>query len=161
MCTFHTPPAIPVPPRDSTHLQRAARCVTRARVLAERVPRPITTLLCKQSRCLLCTDCPDHLSQGAASLAPCQGHFRPFHSVFVCVLLESIIRKSRPPVATKHILRRHQLQITYHLIFSSRQIISLLEFCPTPLFRISTNQVYERALPLIHFKDVSCFIQFI
>jgi hypothetical protein len=47
--------------------------------------------------------------------------------VRVDVLLESIGRKTRPLLAIKHIFRRHKLQKTHHLIFSSRQTTSLLD----------------------------------
>jgi hypothetical protein len=45
----------------------------------------------------------------------------------LCVLLESIIRKNRPNLTNKHFVHRHKILNTHHLIFSRRQIASLLE----------------------------------
>jgi hypothetical protein len=48
-------------------------------------------------------------------------------SVCLCMCYLSIMRKTRPILATKQFVRRHRLQTTHHLIFISRQITSLLE----------------------------------
>jgi hypothetical protein len=61
--------------------------------------------------------------------------------VRVDVLLESIVCKTRPLLAIKHIVRRHELQNTHHLIFSSKQVTSLLDVsvCVCVRTRVSFN----------------------